>query len=146
MDIGTYKQNLKGISINQLTIDSVKEAEVLFLDANADQLLHGKREDGSLIGKYASRDYAASKYMENSLAGFGNIDLILTGAFKNGIFYKYLADGLLIDSNGKEKEGGFDLLQHYGDDVLGFTNESKEKIYPEFLEIMQNKLADQLSK
>lgn len=146
MDVGTYLYNLSVINLNELVIESVKETEVLFLDANADQLMHGKRSTGELIGKYANPEYAAMKYAENPLAGFGNIDLVLTWAFKRGINIKYQADGLLFDSTGKEKEGGFDILEHFGDDVLGITDEKKEEISPEFQEVFVRKFNEKLEK
>ena len=146
MDVGTYLQNLKRINIADLAIKTVKDTEVLFLDANADQLLHGKRSTGELIGKYSNPDYAAMKHAENSLAGLGNIDLILTGKFKNEIFIQYQKDALLFDSKGKEKEGGFDLLEHFGDDVLGISDENKEEISPEFQEVFIRKFNEKLEK
>jgi len=132
MDFGTYRDNLRKLDVQALIVDTLKELEVSFLDANIDQLRHGKRSTGGQIGKYASADYAAMKYAENSLAGLGNIDLILTGVFSKGITIRFEPTKMVFDSTGKEKENGVDLLYHYGDDVLGLSDESILKLQTEF--------------
>lgn len=111
--------SLSNIDIQRVALDALKLSEASLIDANIDQLRKGIRSDGKKIGKYASADYAREKHFMNPEAGEGNVDLILTGEFKDGIFIEFTADTIVFDSSGKDKEGGVDLLYEYGDNVLG---------------------------
>jgi len=143
LDFGTYIERLKAINMQQLAVECLQSNESFLLDANINQLKHGKTSKGEQIGKYANSGYASEKYAMNSLAGLGNIDLILEGKFSKGIFYKYTNDSLISDSTGKEKEGGMDLLEHFGDDVVGIfmTQELKTDIQPELIRLIMKQIS-----
>ena len=145
MDIGTLTENLKRIDIREIILEVIKEFEVFFLDANLNQLRHGERMTGKKIGKYANSQYAAAKYSENPLAGFGNVDLILTGDFSRGIFIKFNGESLIFDSTGKSKDDGKDLLAEWGDDVLGVSAENIAKLVPDIAQIFIMKVNQRLA-
>jgi len=64
----------------------------------------------------------------NGLAGFGNVDLILTGAWSNSLFPIKKGDGFFFDSsNDKNSE----LISKYGLDILGLNQKTFNKIQKE---------------
>ena len=143
MDFGTYIERLKGIDMQQIAVECLKSNESFLLDANIDQLERGKTSKNEQIGKYANSGYADEKYAMNQRAGRGNVDLILTGGFSRGIFIKYTGDSLLFDSTQKRGDNGPDLLERYGDDVVGvfMTDNLKNDIQPDFIRLIKQKIA-----
>jgi len=143
MDFGTYIDRLTALDFRQIAVECLKSNEPILLDANIDQLERGKTSKNEQIGKYSNSGYADEKYAMNQRAGRGNVDLILTGGFSRGIFIKYTGDSLLFDSTQKRGDNGPDLLERYGDDVLGIfmTEPLKNDIQLEFIAIIKNKIA-----
>lgn len=101
---------MEQITIDDL-LDIIKKVDVSFeaqeaidqtkrgiITRQKDQLLHGQRPDGSLIGKYKSADYAKKKNAMNPLAGYGNMDWKFKGDLYNEIFVDVREDGFVIDS------------------------------------------------
>lgn len=142
MDFGTYIERLTALDFQQIAVECLKSNESFLLDANINQLKHGKRSTGEQIGKYKNKYYAAKKYNMNSLAGPGNVDLILNKDFSQGIFFKFTQDSIISDSIEKHNDGS-DLLEDYGDDVLGIfmTPAIKTDLQPEFIAIVKKKIA-----
>lgn len=91
------------------------------------QMLSGKKADDSHIGQYKSGKYALMKWQQNPLAGMGNVDLHLTGAFFNDMFVDVRTLSFVMDS-GDSKAG--DLIDKYGD-PFGLSLESRVKIATE---------------
>ncbi len=74
---------------------------------------------GEKIGKYRSSKYARVKNEMNPLAGLGNVDLKLTGAFHAGIKVTVNAETFTTESIDKK---GPDLKAKYGE-VFGLDED-----------------------
>lgn len=142
MDVGTYIDRLAALDFQQIAIECMKSNEPILLDANIDQLKHGKRSNGEQIGTYKNESYARMKNRMNSLPGLDSVDLILTGAFARGIFINFTQDSMIFDSSAAEKGTG-NLLETWGKNVVGIfmTDPLKNDIQLEFIAIVKNKIA-----
>lgn len=139
--INDMKRRFATANIRQVAEDSIYESRDEIKELQIDQLKHGLKKDGTPIGKYRNAAYAARKNQQNPLAGFGNVDLILTGDLKNQIFVDVREDSFVIDS-ADEKTGG--LIKKYGD-PFGLTEDSnasliKAPLRPTFVRKMKEKL------
>jgi hypothetical protein len=81
------------------------------------------------IGRYASDDYAHKKYLINPLAGYDNVDLMVTGSFVNSFFVRNATTRRAFIFGANDTN---DLVGRYGKDILGlnqkwFENRQKEK-------------------
>ena len=91
--------------------------------------LLGKRPDGSLIGIYGDFFYAENKFEQhNKQAGFGQVDLILTGTLWKGIEIFNTSQGIEIDST-DIKFGN--IAQKYGIDNFNITPKETEQLIDE---------------
>lgn len=93
--------------------------------AKINELEFGLMPDRSKIGSYASDDYALFKNNLNGLAGFGNVDLILTGAWSNSLFPIKKGDGFIFDSSNEKNDG---LLEKYGSGIASLNQNTFNKI------------------
>lgn len=84
----------------------------------------GLRPNYSKIGTYASDSYANKKYSQNALAGYGQVDLIHTGAFVNSLFVKQQGEGFIFDASNDKKDM---LGTAYGDDIFGLNQKTFNK-------------------
>lgn len=89
------------------------------------EFLYGERPDGTKIGRYSQSDegqsYADFKYQRNPLAGFGNVDLLLTRSFFNSLFLQpYRRRAFIFKGNDVKTN---DLIRKYGIDILGISQE-----------------------
>lgn len=80
----------------------------------------GERPDGNKIGRYSDPEYAYFKSQINPLAGFGNVDLLLTRQFTGKMFVKPYAAGYIFDTT-DEKRGN--LLGKYGIEIMGLNQD-----------------------
>lgn len=88
--------------------------------------LLGKRPDGSLIGLYRSEDYANYKFNENNKAGFGNVDLTLTGALVRGIRISGFNDEYEIYSEDTKYE---DIVEKYGYYNFNISEDEQKELF-----------------
>jgi len=77
------------------------------------------------IGKYRSDAYAFTKHNQNPLAGYGNVDLIRSGATVNSLFPIRSGEGYIFDS-GNSLWG--DLQERYGSNIAGLNQKTFNKI------------------
>jgi len=96
--------------------------------AKINELEFGLRPDYKKIGNYRSDSYAFTKNNLNPLAGFGNVDLMLTGAFANSLFPVKSTVGYMFDASDQKKG---DLIAKYGMDIMGLSQKSFNKIQKE---------------
>lgn len=136
MDVGTYTENLKGINIQQLSVEVLKTFEVFLSDLNSQQMRLGLNSQGKPIGYYMSQEYAAWKQRRGSLAPSGVVDLFLTGAFQGGLFAQVKTDTILFDSkDGKTKM--LDEKYSKNGNIFGLSDSAKgELITPLLTEII----------
>ena len=87
------------------------------------------------IGQYSNTNYAYKKYSMNSLAGFGQVDLIYSGSFVNSLFVMPTQKGFIFDTNQEDKQGK--LIASYGGDIMGlnqnYFNERQKEVYSKLL-------------
>ena len=95
--------------------------------------LLGKRPAGSLIGLYRSEDYAEDKYNQNNNAGFGNVDLTLTGALGRGIQISGFNDDYEIFSSDTKYE---DIVDKYGYYNFNITEDEKKELFDRILSVI----------
>lgn len=122
--INDMRERFASVNFNQVAEDALYDSRDVIKELQVDQLKRGVRKDGSRIGKYKNKAYAAKKHQLNPLAGFGNVDLILKGDFKSQIFVDVREDVFVIDS-GDEKAAK--LISDYGD-PFGLTDESNAEL------------------
>lgn len=124
--INDMRKRLTRPSLNEVVQETINDNRDAIRELQIDQLKHGTKKDGKIIGKYRNDAYAAKKNRQNPLAGLGNVDLILTGALKNDIFIDVRPDVFVIDS-ADEKTG--ELIKKYGD-PFGLSKESNIDLIP----------------
>lgn len=113
--MGTVANFLEALDNLNPKDEAVKELEASreeMVDEQRTQLKFGKRKDGKRIGKYKNPKYAAKKFAQNPLAGFGNMDWILTGDLSRALFVDVRSDAVIFDS-ADSKTGG--LIDRFGD-------------------------------
>jgi hypothetical protein len=90
----------------------------------------GKKPDGSIIGLYASEEYARDKFRENSSAGFGNVDLTLTGSLWKGIQISGFNDEYEVFS----KDSKYDeIVDKYGEYNFNISETEKKILFDRIL-------------
>ena len=98
----------------------------------------GKTPNGDLIGFYRSEPYALDKNKQNSFAGFGNVDLILTGSLWKGIQIDFTSQ---TQAEVFSTDSKFDAIsEKYGDYNFNLSVKEQEwldeMIFNEVLSIM----------
>jgi len=139
--ISQFQARLKSVNIPDEATYAIGESRGVITREQKNQLLRGLRADGTKIGRYRSKVYAAKKAAMNPLPGFGFMDWKLTGELQNEIFIDVRPGSFVIDS-ADGKTGS--LISRFGD-PFGLTLESriiaiKEKIKPVFLSNIRKKL------
>lgn len=86
--------------------------------AKLNELEFGLLPDRKKIGKYRNFDYIEYKHNLNPLAGRGNVDLILTGAFSNSLFTTGRSTRYIFESGDPKADG---LIKKYGRDIMGLN-------------------------
>lgn len=100
-------------------------------ERNRQQMREGKGSRQN-IGKYRSSIYAKYKNAVNPLAGIGNVDLILTGAFTRGIAVTVTGEDYNIWSSDTKTE---DLVTRYGGQIFGLNPKNKQEYIGQQLEV-----------
>ena len=100
----------------------------------------GKKPDGSIIGLYRSEEYAREKFSKNTSAGFGNVDLTLTGSLWRGIQISGFNDKYEIFSSDSKYE---EITEKYGDYNFNITDDERKILFDK---IINNVLINILNK
>ena len=122
------------IDFDTIVDESIKENEPEIIDAQVDQMRHGLKSDGSLIGQYATTpggglsEYAKAKFNQNPLAGEGNVDLILHGDFTGAIALEYDNDYIRPFSTDEKNDKLTTGQQGYGANVFGLIKEKLSEL------------------
>lgn len=112
----------------QEAIDETKQG---IIDRQKDQLMHGQRADGSIIGKYKNPAYAKMKNALNPLPGFGVMDWKLKGDLYSALFVDVREDGSYIVDSADPKAGP--LEERLGD-PMGLQPKNQQQYIDEQLE------------
>lgn len=141
--IKAFVERFKNFDVKETAMDTFLDLRNVVLNLNKEQLEVGVKSNGSKIGEYKSENYAEYKYDLNSTAGFGNVDLYLSGDFffemklegKGGTEYEISSDDWKND----------DLVDKYGKDIFGMTEESRTRfIDGSYLEKFKQAVKDKL--
>lgn len=76
---------LQPISIRDTALEAMGDTSENYIELQREQMVAGISSLGGKIGKYKSNKYAQMKFALSSVAGFGNVDLKLTGAFQDAM-------------------------------------------------------------
>lgn len=128
-------QNLDAVAI---AVEALTETKEAIADLNTEQMHRGLNADGGKIGEYHSELYAEEKFKLNPLAGFGFVDLRLTGAYYQGRYIKIVGDKVVQGSTDPKAQK---LEEKYGH-LYGLTPQFKreylnEALRPAFTNKMQ---------
>ncbi len=142
MNLLELQQNVVQIDTARIVDECLSELRPLILDLNRSQLEQGLNAEGKKFRPYVNKRYAEKKAGMNSLPGYGNPDLKLTGRFwkaftadlKSGILDIYSTDpkaGWLEDGTVKMK--AFEK-------IYGLTSENMNHLRIEFLILFNDRL------
>ena len=122
-------------SMGSLFVKSYKETEPEAVDANIDQMLAGKKADGSQIGDYAPMTIAIRSSM-NKQTDF--VDLNFTGAFQGAMKFTEITEEYaeLTSTDWKTDK----LTKVYGDDIFGLDKSNMEEYKTQWLHVFVQKL------
>ena len=127
--------NLNGLDIHKEAIAAIEKTAGKMADLNREQLSAGYDSRGhKLSPHYSSRKYATMKNAMNPEPGMWHPDLILTGAFVDSFKVNVAGNDIEFEATDPKSD---DLLERYGDDVLGLFDTEQEYyneriFFPEF--------------
>lgn len=147
MDLNQLKSIQNRLSqINQSYVENLLMEEIL---ANGGEIValvkerwkKGLRPDGSIIGRYRSFPYEMEKRQRNPQAQ-GNVDLVDTGALRDGLTVNYLRAGIFSIFSTDEK--AVRIAQKYGLSVFGLTNEEEKDVLIEASDRIYERLFNEI--
>jgi hypothetical protein len=97
----------------------------------------GKTPEGGVIGLYRSEIYADYKYGENPNAGFGNVDLTLTGALGRGIRISGFNEEYEIYSEDSKYE---DIKDKYGEYNFNISEQEQIELFKRIVNAVNLKI------
>lgn len=128
------KQRLiKLVNLNKIGASIIADSKPELISKNKEQLMDsGVNKLGQKLRRYQSNSYAARKNKLNPFPGFGVPDLYRTGAFQSGFQLRINSVNTfeLFSTDGKSKQ----LIEKYGKDIFGLTNESKAEYRKEVMQ------------
>ena len=143
MTIDQIIRNTESLSIPDIIRETADDTKEILADLQADQMLHGKNANGNVIGVYAWEEYAEQKSRQNSLPGFGIVDLMREGNFYRGITVNANANSVTINStDGKTDK----LVSKYGEEIFGLNIEYRAKYLEDFNPVALDKIKQQIFK
>lgn len=132
MTLSSLAQSLQNLSfpVIQGQTQKIIQSDSTIKKEKIDEFRAGELPDGSRIGEYAFESYRLFKLRLNPLAG-GFVDLILTGAFTQGLFVERVSgDRYRFNSTDEKAEP---LKRRYGNAIQGLNESTfrdlEEKIY-----------------
>jgi hypothetical protein len=134
--------SVEKINLDNLILESMDQASPTYLEQQKEQMSHAVNERGQTIGKYQSAAYARKKNEMNPNAGYGNVDLKLTGSFYEAMEAKADPAGMNIDSTDQKSQM---LQQNYGSDIFGLFGEWKEPFIEKLQTAVTELLTEQLN-
>lgn len=97
------------------------QADLILL--NQTQLFQfGMKADGSFLGEYKNKSYAAKKNARNPQPGLGRPDFKLTGEFYKDFYVKVSKTVFEVDSKDSKSAS---LIERDGENIFGLTKENK---------------------
>ena len=115
--------------------DAIKERQYEYISLLRGNLIIGFAKNRR-IGIYKSRRYAQMKYKISQRAGFGNVDLRLTGAFYEGLRLTIMRDRFIVESSDKKSNI---LEERYGKDIFILSAEAHSKFIRNVFHVFKDK-------
>jgi hypothetical protein len=115
------QDNLSAIEMHREAKSAIGRTSEFIADLNVEQLEKGLTSEGKRLPRYRNKTYARFKNAINPLPGFGNPDLILTGAFTKSFKIDVGSEDLEVVSNDIH-----DLSERYGEDIYGLSDDNQE--------------------
>jgi len=103
-----------------------------------DRWKKGQKPDGSKIGLYSCYSYSVFKEKLNPLAGFGIVDLTLTGGLGDKITFGLLSDTEYMIFSTDEKYNN--IIEKYGDWNFNITQKERNEIVAEITKKVVNEI------
>jgi hypothetical protein len=133
---------VESLNLNNIILESMDQASPTYLEQQKEQMSYAVNEKGQTIGKYRSAAYARKKNQMNPNAGYGNVDLKLTGSFYEAMEAKAQPEGMNINSTDQKSQM---LQQKYGSDIFGLFGEWKEPFVEKLQTAVTELLTEQLN-
>lgn len=111
----------------------IKDSSHLVVDLNIDQMLHGRNNEGEILGDYARSTYQELKQKMNPQAQ-GHVDLRLSGDFQDAMYLE--GDTFPFNVNSKDSKTG-KLADGY-DGIFGLDETNKTS----FVEEIRDKIRE----
>jgi hypothetical protein len=129
-------------NIDRIIEDVLNQFKESFIEANRDQLKNGEASDGSVLGRYTSKDYLNFKFKIGSVSA-PKVDLFVTGEFHGSLTGEFKNGEMQIgpDSTnfdlGVVLENKYNKERIYGVTVKNLTRISKQEIQPALIKSLQ---------
>lgn len=144
------KQRVNSINNNlgRIIVEAMVAEESAIIDLNVSQLEEGINVDGSIVGEYASGEYAQYKQSIGSKAPLGVVDTKLEGDFHSGFYSEpYIgsnieASGLFINS----RDGKTDKLENAYPGLFGIAPGNKDELQELTIPLITNIIRNELTK
>ena len=144
MTVAQYARNIKALrsEIFNIIVESIEETLNEAIELNKSQLFENSMDrKGKKLRQYRSKDYARKKNMMNPLPGLGSPDLFDTGKFFDSFDAQIVGQSVLFYAT-DSKTGS--LIEKYGSDIFGLTNEAKGYYRETLMPIIIKKINDKL--
>lgn len=138
--------NVKNLKSEKLLIGIIADKQIqhYILDLNRfDQLFKGGIDaNGDSLGNYSYFTDSVRRGESFSYGGLSSkktindhITLYDTGKFYKSMFVRLYKDGFTIVAN-SITDDGTDLTERFGDDIIGLSNESIEKLFEKIIPLL----------
>lgn len=135
-------------NLERIIVEAMVAEDSAIIDLNVSQLEEGINAEGTVVGKYASDEYARHKQSIGSKAPFGIVDLKLEGDFHSGFYAdSYFgsnpdASGLFINS--RDSKTG--KLESAYSGIFGIAPDNKDELQELTLPLITNTIKNELTK
>lgn len=136
--------SMKSLNFTEIIKEVVSDSKDDLVDIQKKQMLRGEASDGSKIGKYKNKYYRRKKFNLNPLAGYGNVDLRLTGEFQRNIKVFFFSDSFFFESSDSKS---IKLQEMYGEEIYGLNVKSDKIVAKDIIQPKANqKIQEHLSR
>jgi hypothetical protein len=136
-------QAVESLNLDNLMVKSMDQVSPTYLEQQKEQMSYAVKGTGQPIGKYGTAWYARKKNQMNPNAGYGNVDLKLTGSFYEAMEAKAQPEGMNIDSTDQKSQM---LQQIYGNDIFGLFGKWKEPFVQKLQTAVTELLTEELNR
>lgn len=128
---GEMKRRVQAFKVMDEAADILSENTDAIVALDKEQMFHGLHGQGGQIGRYKDPEYAADKYEQNPAAGFGQVDLRLTGSFYDKMYARMNGSTLEISSTDSKTDK---LAKKYGNAIFKLNVPSKNVLRKDILQ------------